>query len=298
MRYDEDVLQSWTSPLSKTEEQRVKNAINMIKSAVMNQVQLKDFNVEVFAQGSYANNTNVRQESDVDVCIMLKSAFFCNYVEGKNGLDYGHIDSNIKYSQYKEYVIDSMAQKFGTQSIKVKNKSVNVASNSYRVNADVIPAFQYRDFRVINSIDSSKYIEGIKFFASDGTEVINYPKIHICNGRQKNIDTNHQYKKIVRVMKHIRNNMLDDGIVDGDRITSFLIECLIWNVPDEIIMAGTTWEETIEKIILYLCYNFKNNKSLKFKEVSGYLDLFNETRKWTVVDVQRFLIYAYDYLEF
>ena len=34
MKYTEDTLQFWTSPLSNTEEQRVENTVSMIKNAV------------------------------------------------------------------------------------------------------------------------------------------------------------------------------------------------------------------------------------------------------------------------
>ena len=34
MKYTEEILKSWTSPLSQTEEQRVKNTVLMIKDAV------------------------------------------------------------------------------------------------------------------------------------------------------------------------------------------------------------------------------------------------------------------------
>ena len=34
MKYSEETLQFWTTPLSKTEEERVDNTINMIKGAI------------------------------------------------------------------------------------------------------------------------------------------------------------------------------------------------------------------------------------------------------------------------
>ena len=106
------------------------------------------------------------------------------------------------------------------------------------MNADVVPAFQYRDYKAINSLDATRYIEGIKYIANDGSVVINYPKEHISNGKQKNIKTNHAYKKLVRIMKHIRNNMADERKINPDKITSFLTECLVWNVPDSIITGN------------------------------------------------------------
>ena len=75
MKYSEQTLQKWTAPLSQTEEQRANNAIKMIKTAINENENLKSMEIEVFTQGSYANNTNVRAESDVDVCVMLKDIF-------------------------------------------------------------------------------------------------------------------------------------------------------------------------------------------------------------------------------
>lgn len=54
MRYTEETLESWISPLSQTEEQRVVNTIKMINNAVTSYDRLSDCTMEIFAQGSYA----------------------------------------------------------------------------------------------------------------------------------------------------------------------------------------------------------------------------------------------------
>lgn len=298
MKYSEDTLKSWTSPLSKTEEQRVQNTVKMIKDAVTSYDELSDCTMEIFAKGSYANNTNVRQNSDIDICVMLTSTVFCNYVEGKTAKDYGYTDGKITYADYKSYIIKALKEKFGDDVVSVGNKCINIKANSYHVNADVVPAIQYRDFKNINSTDSSNYIEGIKFLAKDDAVVINYPKTHISNGKQKNNDTNYEYKKLVRIMKHIRNNMIDDGKIDGDEITSFLIECLVWNVPNDKITGSNTWEGTVRNTIVYLWETIKDEKDQKWGEVSERLYLFHSGRKWTSEKTKNFLYDMYNYLEF
>ena len=75
MKYTEERLQSWTAPLSDTEKQRAENAIKRIRAAIDGSEELKRKDIEIFTQGSYANNTNVRSESDVDICVMLKDVF-------------------------------------------------------------------------------------------------------------------------------------------------------------------------------------------------------------------------------
>ena len=298
MRYSESVLQSWTSPLSQTEEQRVENTVRMIREAVTSYFKLSDCSMSIFAQGSYANNTNVRQNSDVDICIMSTSTVFCNYVEGKTDKDYGYTPGTISFYDYKAYIIEALKNKFGAAAITIGNKCVNIKTNSYHVNADVVPAFQYRDFKIINSINPQKYIEGIKYLSSTGEQVINYPKDHIENGKQKNIDTNHEYKKLVRIMKHIRNEMVDKGIVNGDKITSFLIECLIWNLPNDIITNSNTWAGTVQKSIAYLWNKINDNQHKEWGEVSERLYLFHSNRKWTAEETKSFLSDMYNFLQF
>ena len=298
MRYSESVLQSWTSPLSQTEEQRVENTVRRIREAVTSYFKLSDCSMSIFAQGSYANNTNVRQNSDVDICIMSTSTVFCNYVEGKTDKDYGYTPGTISFYDYKAYIIEALKNKFGAAAITIGNKCVNIKANSYHVNADVVPAFQYRDFKIINSINPQKYIEGIKYLSSTGEQVINYPKDHIENGKQKNIDTNHEYKKLVRIMKHIRNEMVDKGIVNGDKITSFLIECLIWNLPNDIITNSNTWAGTVQKSIAYLWNKINDNQHKEWGEVSERLYLFHSNRKWTAEETKSFLSDMYNFLQF
>lgn len=298
MKYSEETLKTWTMPLSKTEEERVENTVRMIKNAVASYYKLSGCTVEVFPQGSYANNTNVRNNSDVDICIMLTSTFFCEYVEGKTDKDYGYSSGSITYENYKLYIIEALKQKFGAGTVAVGNKCININANSYHVNADVVPVFQYRDFKIIKSLNPNNYIEGVKYFAKDGTTVINYPKDHIENGKRKNNETNYAYKKLVRIMKHIRNDMVDNNKIDGDKISSFLIECLVWNVPNNIIVGSRTWVETIQNVIVYLWSAIKNEKHKDWGEVSERLYLFHNSRKWTESEVKDFLLKMYDYLEY
>ena len=298
MKYTESTLSSWTSPLSQSEEERVENTIRMIENAVSSYDKLSDCRIEFFAQGSYANNTNVRQNSDVDICVMMTSTFFCNYVDGMTGADYGYLDGSIEYEEYKSYIVEALKTKFGNGTVSIGNKCVNIKANSYHVNADVVPAFQYRDYKAINSVDSTRYIEGIKYIAEDGTVVINYPKEHISNGKQKNNNTNYEYKKLVRIMKHIRNNMVDEGKIDGDRITSFLVECLVWNVPDSIIKRNNEWAATVQDTIAYLWNSIKDGKHKEWGEVSERFYLFHSKRKWTETETKDFLYNMYNYLDF
>lgn len=296
MRYSENTLKGWKDPASVTEEQRISNTINMIKSAVNGSAELKNLTIEVFVQGSYANNTNVRTNSDVDVCVMLTSTFFTAYPDDKTDSDYGFVEGTITFDEYKRRVKKAIIDKFGNEAVSVGNKSLKIRSNSYHVNADVVVAFMLKDYAVIKSTDPLRYVEGTRFYGADGKQVTNYPKEHIANGKQKNNRTNYRYKYLVRIFKRIRNNMVADGVVNGDKISSFLTECLVWNVPDNIITGYSTWTETVRQAIIYIFNEIKDNNHREWGEVSERLYLFHAGRKWTDVDAQNFMKSMWNYL--
>lgn len=295
MKYSEQQLKSWTSPLSQSEEQRAENTIRMIKAAMDANSQLRSLDYEVFVQGSYANNTNVRTDSDVDVCVMLKSTFYMDLPSGKTREDYNIGPGTMEFQQYRDLVKQALQDKFGRSFLTDGNKSLKVRENTYHVQADVVPAFQHRNYAYVNSKESWNYIEGTKFFAKDGREVTNYPKVHIQNGTAKNNRTNYRYKKLVRIMKHVKNEMVDAGKADGDKITSFLVECLVWNTPDRIITTYNSWTETVKQTIIYLYNAIKDGNHTEWGEVSEMLYLFRG-RKWTDQDAFQWLYDAWNYL--
>ena len=72
----ETAFVSWAKPPSETEQTKAENAESAIKAAIDNHSKLASMNITVFAQGSYKANTNVRLDSDVDICVRLDDTFF------------------------------------------------------------------------------------------------------------------------------------------------------------------------------------------------------------------------------
>ena len=190
MKYTESQLEGFTKPISDSEEQRCENMIRMVKDAIQGYYnETRDYkmnlsNYEIFLQGSYANNTNVKQNSDVDICVMYKNVF--------------------NYSMPEGY--------------------------SYTTEADVVVSFQYRKYS-----NNTDFVEGIYYKALDGTTIINYPKIHIKNGTAKNNATNYMYKKMVRIFKKIMYDMQEDNIPNSDNVKGFVLECMVYNIPNDKI---------------------------------------------------------------
>ena len=97
----ESTFNFWAEPPSPTEQERSDNAIRAIRGAVDVSSKLNQRNIKVFTQGSYRNRVNVRQDSDVDVGVMLYDYFLRRYPEGKTDPDFGNIDADYSFPQFK-----------------------------------------------------------------------------------------------------------------------------------------------------------------------------------------------------
>ncbi len=299
-KFSESTLSAWSRAASTSEEQRISRAISMIKDAINNSDQLSTKDIKFFVQGSYANNTNVRANSDIDICIMLKDTFSAEYPNGLTREDYGFSASNYDFSTYRSAVIKALSNKFSNENIIPGNKSIKIKSNSYHIEADAVPCFQYRNYRYHNSKNPDNYIEGHKIDAQNGDDTISYPKQHIDNGKKKNADTQRRFKRTTRVLKKIRYHMIENGEpVDGN-ISSFLIECLLWNVPDSIFNENDTHESRVQESIrhLYFATQEQEIECEEWGEVSEMLYLFSNDKKWNIDIVNQFLGQVWHYMEF
>lgn len=236
MVYKESELRNMSLPISTTEHEKCKHAIEMVKDAlvaggyILNKslsnyssekesyayyFELRDKNystVTILLQGSYANNTNVRTYSDVDISIVCKPIL------------------PIDFNFYKTSILKALVNKFGINEVNRKNKSINIKGNTYRKSIDVVSAFQ---------IDSKDIKNGIYFYTDKGIRINNYPSKQIDNENRKNADTKYNFKKYVRIFKSLRYTMENCNYAYASKIGSFQVESLLWNLPDECFTEYT-----------------------------------------------------------
>jgi hypothetical protein len=70
--------------------------------------------------------------------------------------------------------------------------------------------------------------------------------------------------------------MIDDGISVSNNITSFLLECLVWNTPDSIMNNYLTWTDRLKQSIIHIYNDTKEDTEAcrEWGEVSELLYLF------------------------
>ena len=227
----ESKLRRWDDPLSDSEEGVCQSAIRTIKGIIDGCNALKSRDIIVFEQGSHANKTNVRNNSDVDIAVVCEETFFTAVPSNKSKSDYGLIDSDYSYNQYKHDVFEALAQYFnmgevnyGQKSLKIKHFKYN---NSY-INIDVVPFLRFREYGQRDVIRL-----GVSLLTPSGEKVINYPEQHIENGTEKNKRTNHYYKRMVRCFKSLKYE-LEETNSNVSGVKSFVLESILYNLDDDV----------------------------------------------------------------
>ena len=225
---------------SKTARKRIKRDLNRDRSALVQHTDVNAFTV--YTQGSYKNYTNTRGSSDLDLIVQLRSPWMRDlselsdadrerYHENTISADYGYDDG------FRGSVVQALRQFYQESTLRdpVTNsgKAIEISGrhNPLPIDVDVVAAQEYRIYHSYPEDGEPEYTEGMKFKPRHGTEWwVNFPKEHV-----KNSDAKHDnFRETVRVFKNARDHY-DDNNSFALNAPSYYIECLLYNVPDEIL---------------------------------------------------------------
>ena len=101
-KFTEETFNNWRYPPSDSEETKLANAQRMVREALSADPKLSKLTIEVFGQGSYANDTNVKLNSDIDINARYMGAFYYELPSNRVSNDYGITPASpYTYSEYK-----------------------------------------------------------------------------------------------------------------------------------------------------------------------------------------------------
>ncbi len=299
MEYTEDKIEKMSSPISESEEEKCEHAISMISKALKKidyiNDDIKPYNyqgrfyfsnlkqastqnkIKLLVQGSYANNTNISNKSDVDIAVILESTFTPKFRPNIDGQDYRFTKPTFDVKTLKNEVYDALQTHFNGIGVSYSNKCIKVRENSYRVSADVVPAYRYRDYTNDYNNDYNNYIGGIQIITDRGDYIINYPEQHIEQGFIKNKATKCNFKKCVRIIKCMLEDMKQSNSNNSYiEITSFGLESLLWNVPEYVYTKYNNITDIFDNVIIFLNSDYPNYKH--YKEINNIKPFFSKSR--------------------
>lgn len=289
----EEAFGSWAQPPAKTEQERCENAEKAVRNAISASNKLKYKDIKIFAQGSYRNNTNVKQDSDVDIGILCHETFFFDLPSGATRDQFGITPAAYSYKDFKNDVQDALISYFGASAVKRGNKAFDIHETSYHVDSDVAPFFEHRRYS-----SNGQYSSGVELEPDNGGRVINWPEQHYDNGVSKNTATNRRFKALVRIFKSLCNYMSDQGVAEAKPIARFLLECLIWNVSNDNF-GHSTYSDDVRACLIFLYNNTKTqDKCNEWGEVCELKYLFRDGQKWTREQANNFVLSAWNYIGF
>lgn len=209
---------------------------------------------DVFLQGSYGNDTNIRADSDVDVVVMLTDAFrrdLSNLTPVELRF-YNNSFSNAAYAfaEFRKDVLDQMMAYYGKASVVEGKNSIKLAPASGRLGADVVVSLEHRRYLRFNGVSDQSFVEGISFDRLDGVSITNYPRIHSVNCTAKHQATNGWFKPTVRIFKNMRRRLVETGKLAQGMAPSYFIECMVYNVPNGCF--GRNYQSTLLNSMLWL----------------------------------------------
>lgn len=290
----EDQLSGWTGPSSDTEQDKQDRTVRMVKEAIQAHAAFDDCSLSVYAKGSYANNTNVRADSDVDVAVQCHEVMYWEEAEPgvkPPGTPYTGIWTREKL---RSEVAAALRANFPGQVDESGKVAITVHSSTSRVDADVVPCFDYRYY-----FKYGGHRDGTRIFPKTGYGFENYPTQQLSNGNAKNTRTGLNYKKAVRVLKRVENAMLDAKV--HREVPSFFMECLVYNCPDAIF-GRSSWTERVRGLLGHIWDDLQGDEptqdSDRWLEVNECKYLFHALQKWSRADGRDFAYAAWNYLGF
>nr|WP_134002559.1 nucleotidyltransferase [Streptomyces sp. 846.5] len=283
-------LNRWTSPPSEAEAARLERAKRMVIQAVQRHPRFDGVGLTVEAKGSWANNTNVSSDSDMDIKVEFTRRVFTGALA--TGMSFWEL-----YMQNQKYGGQWTAEEFRSElGIALKGASGNVdASHNVaflvpsvpgsRPDTDVVPCFTY----------THGSNQGTVVFTKDGKHIINWSHQQLVNGRAKNVRTNRRYKYAVRALKAVENDLVAARAIKD--LPSYFMECLVYNVPDQALLAPS-FDQAFQGVLAHLRGNFDRwwGSTDAMTEPNEIKKLFGSTQKWQVNDGRQLVAAAWDYL--
>ena len=299
----EEWLRSAAEPPSNSEDSKRERTEDQITEALADYEPLAGRPYAVYAKGSYANNTNVRLNYDVDIAVEYGGFFYFdlmfdleNSEPSAAGINTPSTDPYTT-TQFKDDIRAALVAAYGESAIQDGRIAYRVREKKTTLPADIVPCWEYRRYDTLLPGGAVSFHEGSRVYPSDGGHVENYPKIQLTQGTAKNKRTGYRYKRMVRALKKLQTKLVNDGDLDKE-LPSYLIECLVYNVPDDCFGKTNYLDDMRGALATIFNATLRDGNSNDWLEVHELKYLFRATKAWTLDEVHAMASAAWDTLGF
>jgi hypothetical protein len=296
MRDWETWLKNSIGPASATEQVDAERTEKRIRRAIEADSRLKG-KVRIFVKGSYANNTNVRQDSDVDIAVEWNSWAYISRSNQAAKLSWAELgvttaEHDLDPVEYRRWVEEALVSAFGSSAVDTGGKkAITVSRGTSTLDADVVPCFRHKRY---DDPNREPHI-GIRLYPRNGGFIENWPEQNRINGNAKNVDTRKRFKQIIRALKRLENDMLKRGVISKE-VHGFFIECLLYNLADDVFESWSL-KQTMLNVLARLWNEINDGEDTDWVEVNNLKWLWRSGQTWTSAEAAAFARAAWNEIE-
>ncbi|GAB2474020.1 nucleotidyltransferase domain-containing protein [Jatrophihabitans fulvus] len=290
------LLSQWIRPSSADEQTQQDRAKRMVTDAVKAHAPLSGANLYVYAKGSYANNTNVRRDSDVDIVVECQDCAYYDFLPGVRAATptLTPYEGDWTPSKFRAEVTAAINNAFGRSNVTSGTVALAISAvPGSRPSIDVVPSFDY--FRYDDPYRTVSH-RGSCVFPTSGAKIVNWPDQQLTNGRAKNQRTGSRYKNYVRALKNAENLLAIAGTISAK--PSYLMECLVWNVSDWTLKSGTL-DNGFRATLVELWQGLKDDGGWEnWTEPNQLKYVLRGGQKWSRADAKEVVLETWRYLDY
>lgn len=298
----ESTLRSWVKKPSNYEETKRDKTEREIREALASSTSLSEVDYKVYAKGSYANNTNVRLDYDVDIAVECVDFYYYSNegaatdIRKKSLLESAFTAYKGGYTSdaFKADVESALVGYYGRSAVTRGNIAMRVRESKTTLPADVVPCFDYHYNYDIDLMGQPVYHKGTRVYKDSGGHIHNWPEQQKLQGVTKNNATARRYKRMVRALKRLENVLAAKGVLED--LPSFFIECLVYNVADSNF-NHTRYVDDMRGVLATIFNETLTAEACsEWVEVSERKWLFRPSQGWTYQQAHALASAAWDYI--
>lgn len=298
----ESTLRSWVKRPSNNEDNKRDRTENEIREALAASNALNGVNYKVYAKGSYANNTNVRLDYDVDVAVECTDFFYYSNdgaaadIRKQSLLASAIVEYKGGYTNadFKADVETALVNYYGRSAVKRGNMAIRVRERKTTLPADVVPCYEYHYNYDLDSRGQPIFHQGTRVYRDGGGYIHNWPSQQRLRGTEKNNRTGRRYKRMVRALKRLENQLVSSNLIED--LPSFFIECLVYNAPDSCFNHAN-YTDDMREILATIFNNTMSAEACRdWVEVSERKWLFRPSQGWNYRQAHDLADAGWDYI--
>jgi len=201
-------------------------------------------------------------------------------------------------NDFRDDVGRALIAKFGATGVSPGDKAFSIHENTYRLEADVAVFLEHRKYSGMKTPSGTWHYDlgaETRPRSEPNRRIVNWHQRHYDEGVKRNLAVNRRYKRVVRILKRLRDDL-------SVKIPSFLLECLCFNASDASYnkQAHTIYDDV--KAVVAEMWNLtkpdSQSQTAKLVEVSKMKMLFGDGNTWTPAEANGFLLKAWKHVGF